>query len=344
MLQETVKFHNALNKIQFTGFTATSLDIFYAICAQLKNNNTLSIAIPVSELKALVGFHSGSTVISSKTPTVELLPDGSLHEPATPTVLKRDFFNVVKEVCSSLQRIHVQFIELSENQTDENDTSAPSIQSFELISIFKRFLYCQGDDFIHIQLNEDFVWLFNNFEKTYTSFSIPEFCSFKSKYTRHLYRLLKQWQTKRFIAHDINEFRRLMDVPVNYTNRQFMQHCLNSAVKELQDSVTLFGSLTCTPVYAHKRGKPLSELIFDWRTDQDSKISPRAKTTNTNLKDTVLQENEVPYTDDMEFPFTEGESLPWLEDTDSRIKSTQTTPLPVDDTPEPEDDDCPFLV
>ena len=124
-----------------------------------------------------------------------------------------------------------------------------------------------------ISVNKDFVWLLNEM-KNYTVFELAEFVGLKSKYSKNIYRILKQWRTVgRYVFHDLQEFRELLDVPQSYTNRQLMQDCVAVAVEELQKLDNSFKNFACTPVYARKRGKPLERLEFTWTAEEVPKAT-----------------------------------------------------------------------
>ena len=56
--------------------------------------------------------------------------------------------------------------------------------------------------------------------QNFTIFELLEFTSLSSKYSKTLYRLLKQWRTQgEYIFHDIADFREKMDIPESFSNK-----------------------------------------------------------------------------------------------------------------------------
>lgn len=54
MSNEIVKYHNDLNKINFTGFNEKELNVFFSIIFHCKEQGIRELTIPFSELKSLV--------------------------------------------------------------------------------------------------------------------------------------------------------------------------------------------------------------------------------------------------------------------------------------------------
>ena len=95
---------------------------------------------------------------------------------------------------------------------------------------------------------------------------MKEFIELKSKYSKTLYRLLKQWRTVgHFEVQDIEEFFRTMDVPSSYEVSLATARCVSPAVKELQ-STKSFSSLKMKTVRKGKGGHT-SGYLFDFTPD-----------------------------------------------------------------------------
>lgn len=134
--------------------------------------------------------------------------------------------------------------------------------------LFPTFLIDPKEETVAVAVNQDFAFLLNEL-KQYTTFELEEFVDLKSKYSKNLYRLLKQWRTVgKYTFHDLEEFRSLMDVPTSYTNKLMMQKCVDVAIEEISRLDVSFKGFKCEPIYARKRGKPLDELIFTWQAEK----------------------------------------------------------------------------
>lgn len=142
-----------------------------------------------------------------------------------------------------------------------------------------------------VAVNEKFKFILNELVKGFTRFELAEFVELDSKYTKNLYRLLKQFRTTgKLIVDDIEDFREKLDSPKSYEVKEFKRFVLDVAVKELQEK-EIFKNLVCEPVKAKKRGAPIIGYSFTFdsekvhKTDQveakeTKKESPKQKKSN----------------------------------------------------------------
>lgn len=116
-----------------------------------------------------------------------------------------------------------------------------------------------------VSVNERFRFILNELVKNFTRFDLQEFVTLESKYSKSLYRLLKQYRTTGKYETEVNDFRLKMDCPESYNNKHFMQNIINPALKNLQG---YFQNLQCEPKYAHKRGNPVLGYIFTFTPEK----------------------------------------------------------------------------
>lgn len=57
-MDEIVKYHNQMNKLNFTGFTKVDMNLFMAMCSNLVNKGTSKIKIKFSYIKEITGYTS----------------------------------------------------------------------------------------------------------------------------------------------------------------------------------------------------------------------------------------------------------------------------------------------
>ena len=135
--------------------------------------------------------------------------------------------------------------------------------------LFPTFVIDEEKETLTVAVNEKFEWLLNDMSR-YTVFELEEYVDLKSKYSKNLYRLMKQWRCDgEFTFHSIENFRELMDIPKSYSNKIMMRDCVNPAIKEISALDKSFKDFKCEPKYAtSKRGKPLEKLIFTWEPDE----------------------------------------------------------------------------
>ena len=136
--------------------------------------------------------------------------------------------------------------------------------------LFPTFIIDPEEETLTVAVNKEFSYILNELEQ-YTVFELEEFVGLNSKYSKTLFRLLKQYRGKgRYEFHSIAEFRKLLDVPESYTSRQLMQRCVAPCIEEISTLDKSFKDFKCEPKYANKRGKPLDKLIFTWQPERNT--------------------------------------------------------------------------
>lgn len=120
-----------------------------------------------------------------------------------------------------------------------------------------------------VAVNEKFKFILNELVKNFTRFDLKEFIKLDSKYSKTLYRLLKQFKTTGRYEVTLSDFREKTGCPEAYNNKQFMQNIINPSLRELQN---YFQNLQCTVKYEHKRGKPVSGYIFTFTPEKLDKL------------------------------------------------------------------------
>ena len=118
-----------------------------------------------------------------------------------------------------------------------------------------------------VSVNKKFKFILNELIKNFTRFELNEFIELDSKYTKSLYRLLKQYRSTGCYEVDVTKFREVMDIPKSYTNRDIMSKVISMSLKELNCH---FENLQCETKYARKRGKPVIGYIFTFTPENRS--------------------------------------------------------------------------
>ena len=130
--------------------------------------------------------------------------------------------------------------------------------------LFPTFTIDSGANTLEVQVNERFKFILNELTKNFTQFELAEFTALESKYSKTLYRLLKQYRTTGEYHVKVDELRRILGCPEKYENKRFMQRVINPAVKELQKEFPL---LKCDTVRAHTKGRPVTGYHFTFEAD-----------------------------------------------------------------------------
>ncbi|MEL1104892.1 replication initiation protein, partial [Campylobacter jejuni] len=98
-------------------------------------------------------------------------------------------------------------------------------------------------DEVHITLQSRFYDMIINKKSGFTAFELAEFAELSGKYTKTLYRLLKQYRTTGKAYFEWEEFCRIMDIPENKTTGDIDKFILKPALKELTKERNLFDQI-----------------------------------------------------------------------------------------------------
>lgn len=173
---EITKYHNDFNRVGLRGFTAEELNLLMTIFHKLKNNDTKTLNFEFFELKDLIKLDKNMTV---------------------------------KEFAKAIMNVNKKLLALNFTITTED-----LIIQFTLFQEFVIDLKTQN---LRIAVSERFKFLLNDFEPgQWTRFELEEFVDLKSSYTKEFYRRMKQFRSTGVWKVSIDDFKRLLDIPVNY--------------------------------------------------------------------------------------------------------------------------------
>jgi len=177
--------------------------------------------------------------------------------------------NSVKQFVADLKSMNEKLMKITCSLTTETEII--------MFVLFPTFVINTNEQTLTVSVNEKFKFLLNELIKNFTRFDLQEFIKLESKYSKSLYRLLKQYRKTGKYEITVDEFKSKMDCPESYSNKQFMQNIINPAVNSL---LSYFKNLKCEPKYARKRGKPVTGYIFTFtpessndKTDQNKKVN-----------------------------------------------------------------------
>lgn len=193
--------------------------------------------------------------------------------------------NILMAICSRMKEkgekeITFHFDKLKKLVNYSDNTSATFIKDLEstydkLISIklkvgderrfikfvlFTRYSVDVDEKTVEIAVNKEFAWVLNELNVTFTAFELKEFISLKSSYAKEFYRRMKQFKSTGKWNISLEDFKRIMDVPVNYRMCDIDVWVLKPIQKELGDRF----NLKIKKLYSKKsRGRPsVSGFIF----------------------------------------------------------------------------------
>ncbi|EKH5233249.1 replication initiation protein [Campylobacter jejuni] len=211
-MSDIVKYHNDFNKIKLPSFTEIEQDLLCGLMVKLK------------EEKGKVTFYPWDLR----------------------NILKSSYDNnSLMEFVSSLKR---KFFKADFTIIEKTTRGEKEVEAHKTINLFTEFaiyVYESSKDLesIEIQVNPRFEYILNQLTANFTAFELSEFVSLSGKYTKTLYRLLKQYRTIGKAYFEWEEFCRIMDIPENKTTGDIDKFILKPALKELTKERNLFDQI-----------------------------------------------------------------------------------------------------
>lgn len=217
-----VVYGNPLNNVSFNGLLPTDIDIFMASCVLAKDKGTEEIKIDYPTLRQMTRFRNCTN---------------------------EEFHEQLKQLREKMLRMTIYF-------EDEEEYGG--------FVLFQTFRVNKKTKVLTLRAGEDWSHLLNSLNGNFTMFDLSVFVQLNSKYTKTLYRILAQYRKKNgsgwWLA-DLDDIRRLFELPKGYRNKDILTKIINPSVKELKP---FFGTLNFEPIYARKRGKPLEQIRFEF--------------------------------------------------------------------------------
>ena len=122
---------------------------------------------------------------------------------------------------------------------------------------------------VKIELHPKCHHILNSLIKNYTKFELEEFIALKSDYSKNLFRILMQYKDTGWREFEIEEFRALLEIPINYRQSNINQKVLNPIVEELKNS---FKNLKIEKLKKGKNKRDISHIKFSWVIENKKEI------------------------------------------------------------------------
>nr|WP_293995624.1 replication initiation protein [uncultured Fusobacterium sp.] len=221
-MKEIVKYHNDLNKLNFSNLKEKELELFYSICIELKDKKEETVEINLNELKKYIEIYHNSRF---------------------------------KEY---MKKVHEKFLSMSYSEQIGDE-----LYSFSFFNEFKTNLRTGK---MQIQVNKKFSYILNNLFSNYTKFEFIEFKNFKSKYSKIIFPLLKQWETVKKKEFSKDELFEVLGVPNSYRKElhNFNKKVLNVIKQDLSEVLENF------QIKSRKNNKrEIEAYIFTWKMKKE---------------------------------------------------------------------------
>lgn len=194
MSGETVVYHNDMNLVPLRNFTPVELDLLFAMCNKLKEQEDSVLRINFKDLKQLSNYDSNTRNI--------------------------------KRFVSDLQRVYDKMLTITYTLETAN-----KIKRFVL---FHTYEIDKENRYIEISTSKDLKYILNNITNNFTKFELEEFSKLKSSYSKNMYRLLKQYKHTGYFKIKMDDFKSRLDVPDSYRMTNITQKILKPISDELR--------------------------------------------------------------------------------------------------------------
>lgn len=265
-MNEIVKYHNNINKVKIPNLTEYEQNLLMKILVEVKEKTADEIiSIPVKSLKDMFNGQRKSDFEIAQ----YLI---SLRD----NFFKADFEKI--RVISDNQ-VAVDYINLFEKFAlifDEPKTKPKSE--------WRKFTK------LELKISPDFIYTLKDLTKDFTIFELQEFIKVKGKYSKILYRLLKQFKTTgEFITYSKKweEFCEILEIPINYKMCDIDKRILEPAIKELSN---YFKDLRCIKIKDKKaRGRGGKVIGIEFRFTPRKELEDNKK---ISFNKDITKENE----------------------------------------------------
>ena len=193
MSGETVIYKNEMNLVPLRRFTSTEINLFFAMCNKLKEQDTNTLHLSFDELKEL-----------------------SNYNPETRNI---------NRFVDDLQRVYDKMLDI--RYTIRTETK---IKKFVL---FYKYEIDISERYLEIATSPDLKYILNSITDNFTKFELKEMTHLKSTYAKNMFRMLKQYKHSGYMKIKIEDFRERLDIPNSYRMSNINQFVLTPIIKEL---------------------------------------------------------------------------------------------------------------
>lgn len=150
--------------------------------------------------------------------------------------------------------------------------------------IFERFAFSKREGYLEITATPFLFNALKNVEKEFFRLTLEESVFLKSKYSKILYRLLKQWRHTGGHTYSANELMRLLGTPEKYNMNLFRRKILTPAISELGDNFKGLEVhiLRASDLGLSMRGNPIIKFKFLFEMTKRVKSKKHIKNTPKN--------------------------------------------------------------
>ena len=180
-IKDNIVYHNDMNKFVFKNFNEADFNLFFTICffAKEQRNNGELISLSFNVLKRFIPNERN----------------------------KKRFYGNIVEFARKLNSL----------STEEYNVDEDGYRKFSINSFFEQIEVDEKNEILSFRISKKSLYLIYEVFQRYTIFDMKDFCEIKGKYTKNLFRLLKQWEGSGKFQINYESFLVLFDIPKSYT-------------------------------------------------------------------------------------------------------------------------------
>ncbi|MGL6024679.1 MAG: replication initiation protein, partial [Cetobacterium sp.] len=129
-------------------------------------------------------------------------------------------------------------------------------------SIFQDYEIDKENKKVSISISSSFSYMLNDLLSNFTLLDLKALISLKSRYSKEIYRKLKQWESVKKYKVSLKDFTEMLSVPKSYRMTNINQYILNPTLIELEK---YFKELKILKI---KNGTTITDLVFTWKSEE----------------------------------------------------------------------------
>jgi plasmid replication initiation protein len=194
MTGETVVYKNEMNLVPLRRFTATEINLFFAMCNKLKEQDTNTLRLSFDELKKL-----------------------SNYSPETRNINR--FANDLDNVYKKMLNLTIRY--------EDDDV-------IERFVLFNHYRIHKREQYLEISTSSNLKHILNSITNNFTKFELKEMTRLKSTYSKNMFRLLKQYKHTGYLKiHIGDDFKNRLDIPKSYRMTDINKNVFKPIIIEL---------------------------------------------------------------------------------------------------------------
>lgn len=193
MTGETVVYKNEMNLVPLRRFTATEINLFFAMCNKLKEQDTNTLRLSFDELKKL-----------------------SNYSPETRNI---------NRFANDLDNVYKKMLNLTIRYEDDG--------VIERFVLFNHYRIHKREQYLEISTSSNLKHILNSITNNFTKFELKEMTRLKSTYSKNMFRLLKQYKHTGYLKIHIDDFKNRLDIPKSYRMTDINKNVFKPIIIEL---------------------------------------------------------------------------------------------------------------